>query len=252
MVLKKFSMGITFLERYKNGETRTVYDDIMSLQTGYISQEQRLDILSVLNESCNRVAHNLNIIYKELLAIDYNFNKETEYNWQRPLLRPLPDTEKLLLELDQLVGPNGHVPESIKMFYRVVGACNFTWDYHTKEDIPWEGADPIQIIPLGDLLSELRAFEPHPDIAEDVPLDSLDLCADYLHKDNISGAGPYGIEITGSPSIDALFLYEEHETTFIDYLRITFENCGFSRGQEIDDPEFVQFVEKVKPQLLPI
>jgi hypothetical protein len=87
---------------------------------------------------------------------------------------------------------------------------------------------------------------------EDEPLEFLDLSADYLHKDNISGGPPYAIEITKRPAIDGIFLHEEYDTTFIDYLRITFENCGFSRGQYINDPEFMKFVEKVKPQLLPI
>lgn len=240
-------MATTFLERYKNGETKTVYDDIMDLKDKSFSQENYSDTLNVLNESCNRIAYNLNIIFNELSAIGYNFSRETQYNFQKPLVKPLPNTDKLLTQLDKLVKPYGYVPESIKMFYRVVGSCNFAWDYDSNASIPWEGADPIQIAPLDDLLSELEEI-----LEEDEPLEYLELSADYLHKDNISGGPAYAIAITSSPSIDGAFAHEEHNTTFIDYLRITFENCGFSRAQYINDPEFSKLVKKVRPMLKPI
>lgn len=240
-------MATTFLERYKNGETRTVYDEIMDLQDKSFSQENYSDILNVLNESCNRITYNLNIIFNELSAIGYNFSTGTQYNFEKPLVRPLPNTDKLLTQLDKLVKPYGYVPESIKMFYKVVGSCNFAWDYDSNASIPWEGADPIQIAPLDDLLSELEEI-----VEEDEPLEYLELSADYLHKDNISGGPAYAIAITSSPSIDGAFVNEEHNTTFIDYLRVTFENCGFSRAQYINDPEFSKLVKKVRPMLKPI
>lgn len=240
-------MAITFLERYRNGETRTVYNDITSLQGKAFRVEYYSDILNVLNESCNRITYNLNIIFNELSAIGYNFSRETQYNFQKPLVMPLPNTDKLLTQLDKLVKPYGYVPESIKMFYRVVGSCNFAWDYHSNALIPWEGGDPIQIAPLDDLLSELGEI-----LEEDEPLEYLQLSADYLHKDNISGGPAYAIEITNRPSIDGAFVHEEHNTSFIDYLRITFENCGFSRAQYINDPEFSKLVKKVGPKLKPI
>ena len=79
---------------------------------------------------------------------------------------------------------------------------------------------------------------------------ALPLSADYLHKDNISGGQPYSLQLTTTPSIDGQFLYEEHNTTFINYLRICFDNCGFSR---ITNPEYnndyQKFFDKVQPQL---
>ena len=79
---------------------------------------------------------------------------------------------------------------------------------------------------------------------------SLELAADYLHKDNISGGPPYSIQITKEPQIDSLFLNEAHETTFIDYLRICMENCGFSRTKEFENQtDYQAFCDKVRPQL---
>jgi hypothetical protein len=69
----------------------------------------------------------------------------------------------------------------------------------------------------------------------------------------ISGGGAYSIELTTKPQVDSRYLNEEHETTFINYLRIAMENCGFSRANVVEDlPEFVGYRSKVKPLLKPI
>jgi hypothetical protein len=82
---------------------------------------------------------------------------------------------------------------------------------------------------------------------------SLRLAADYLHKDNISGGPPYSLLITKDLSVDGQFLNEEHNTSFINYLRICFENCGFSRIADSGyDNDNQSFFSKVKPQLKPI
>jgi hypothetical protein len=119
----------------------------------------------------------------------------------------------------------------------------------------WEYADPIQINSLDDIVSYVSDGdwkEYMDEVLEDdnSQYASIELAADYYHKDNISGGPPYSIQITREPSIDSLFLNEPNETTFINYLRICMENCGFSR---ITEPEYKNnykaFFEKVKPQL---
>ena len=82
---------------------------------------------------------------------------------------------------------------------------------------------------------------------------SLQLSADYLHKDNTSGGLPYSLRLSDKPAIDSQFLNEEHNTTFINYLRICFDNCGFSRIRNPEnDNNYQAFFDKVKPQLKPI
>jgi len=91
------------------------------------------------------------------------------------------------------------------------------------------------------------------DYYEDDGFVSLQLSADYLHKDNISGGQPYSLQLTPTPSIDGQFLYEEHNTTFINYLRICFDNCGFSRITNLEyDKDYEVYFDKVNPQLKPI
>ncbi|WP_343615111.1 hypothetical protein [Flavobacterium sp.] len=244
---------MTFYQRYLNGETKQVYDEIYKLGQDAFLPNNIIDIEKVLTETFERVAYNLDIIYKELVNINYLFKTDFQYNFDRPLIKPLQNTDLMLLEIDKSVSPFGFVPLSLKMFYRIVGACNFGWDYETNEDFIWHFSDPIQIISLDDLTSMVTDKYSQETFEEYYELDGfvhLDLSADYLHKDNISGGPPYALQITNHPSIDSQFLNEEHNTSFINYLRICFDNCGFSR---ITNPKYKNdyqaFFEKVKPRL---
>ncbi len=244
---------MTFYDRYLTGESEKVYDDIYKLEQDAFLPENIADIEKVMTETFERVSYNLDIIYKELSDIHYLFKSDFKHNFERPIVKPLADTEKLLASLDKSVRPFGFIPISLKMFYRIVGACNFGWDYETTEDFLWQCADPIQITRLDNLVSEISSsgnLEDLKDSFEEDGFVSLPLSADYLHKDNISGGQSYSIQLTDKPSIDGQFLYEEHNTTFISYLRICFENCGFSR---ITNPEYnndyKKFFTNVRPQL---
>jgi hypothetical protein len=57
---------------------------------------------------------------------------------------------------------------------------------------------------------------------------NLDLAPDCLHKANISGRAPYGIELPYLGA-DPVFVHEEHGLAFVDYLRLAFRWGGFPR-----------------------
>lgn len=242
-----------FYDRYLNGETEKVYEEIYKLGDDAFLKENFDDIEKVLIETFERVTYNLEIIFKELININYLFKTKFNYNFERPLVKPLPNTEKLLHQLDKSVKRFGFVPLSLKMFYRIVGACNFAWDYETNEDFIWRYADPIQIASLDDLVAEVADKNNLEDLKECYEEDgfvSIALSADYLHKDNISGGPAYSLQLTPKQSIDGQFLNEEHETTFINYLRICFDNCGFPRIKiENKQSDYEAFFDKVKPKL---
>ena len=244
---------MTFYDRYINGETETVYADIDKLGQDAFLSDNFADIEKVLTETFERVAFNLDIIYQELLTINYLFKSEFDFNFEKPLIKPLPDTDKLLMKLDKSLKPFGFVPLSLKIFYKVVGACNFAWDYDNNEDFIWTCADPIQITSLDDLVLEVTDKDNLLDLKDYFEEDgfvALELSADYLHKDNISGGQPYSLKLTDKPSIDGQLLYEENDTTFINYLRICFDNCGFSRITNPDNNnDFQAFFDRVKPKL---
>lgn len=213
------------------------------------------DVEKVLTETFERVAHNLDIIYSELKSINYLFKSEPEYNFERPLHKPLPDTKILLEKLDNVVRPYGFVPLSLKFFYKIVGGVNFVWDYEKNGDIMWEMADPIQISSLDAVVGEVTDDYWQEYIQEYVDHEIfgnafLNLAADSLHKDNISGGPAYAMQITNEPSIDGNFMNEPNETTFINYLRICFEYCGFpGLTADVINNDYEVFFDKVKPQL---
>ena len=244
---------MTLYERYLSGETNSVYADIESMGYAAFSKNTFPDIENVLNETFKRVAFNLDIIYHELVSVDYLFKKTFNFNFEKPLHKPLADTEQLLTKLEKSLRPFGYIPQSLKTFYRVVGGCNFGWDYDTNEDYIWTYADPTQITSLDALVSEFTDTDYLADLKDEFKEEgfiAIPISADFYHKDNTSGGPPYSLKLTKKPSIDAPFLNEEHNTTFIDYLRICFDNCGFPR---ITYPEnnnnYQTFFDKVQPQL---
>ena len=245
-----------FYDRYTNGEDgRIVYYEIYNLGELAFTEKYSDDIQNVLVETFQRVAYNLDIIYAELKNINYGFKTEFELNSEKPLLKTLPNTANLLVKLEKAVEGFGYVPQSLKLFYEIVGSCNFGWDYDNKPQMFWQCADPIQINSIDDVVdyvSDPDWKEYLNDIMADEDTQSpyLELAADYLHKDNISGGPPYSIQITKKTSIDGLFLNEAHETTFVNYLRICMENCGFSRITESKyRNDYQQFFRRVSPQL---
>ena len=238
---------MNLLEKYLQGDTLHIYDEIERMGSDAFIKDNLREIKAVLKETMVRVRYNLDVIYASLQEADYCFTKSPRQDFEYPLLKPRWGTRLRISRLDKIVRPFGHIPLSLKMFYQIVGSCNFAWDYDAVPDIPWEGTDPIQIGPITSLLTEAKELEP-----DEEPI-GLPVSADYYHKDNISGGPPYSVELTAWPQVDSRFLNEEHHTTFINYLRITFDNCGFSRaGVAAHLPDFMDYLLKVKPLLKPI
>jgi len=235
------------LEKYLQGDTVRVYEEIEQMGRDAFERNNIPEIKAVLTETMNRVAYNLEVIHAILVEQKYCFNKNPRHDFEIPLLKPRWGTPIHIYRLERAISAFGYVPLSLKMFYKIVGSCNFAWDYDSNGTIPWEGADPIQISPISDLLAEAKEIEP-----DDAPV-GLPVSADYYHKDNISGGPPYSVELTAKPQVDSRFLYEEHETTFVNYLRIAMDNCGFSRVYAVNElSDFMNYCRKVKPLLKPI
>jgi hypothetical protein len=246
---------MTLLDRYINGQTKQVYQDIYALGQDAFLPSYLPSVEKVLTETFLRVAYNLEIIYTELKHINYRFKTEPKYNFERPLHKPIAETNILLDKLDNAVSPFGYVPLSIKYFYRIVGGVNFVWDFEVNDDFMWEMADPIQITSLDAVVETVTKEWWQEDIQQYIDTGNssnafLDLSADDLHKDNISGGQAYAIQIKKEPCIDSDFINEPNNTKFINYLRICFQHCGFP-GMSISDSnnDYKVFFEKVRPQL---
>jgi hypothetical protein len=238
---------MNLLEKYFQGNTIQVYQEIERMSQNAFENDILPEVEAVLTETMRRVSYNLDLIYRALVDEKYCFKRSPRYDFEYPLLRPKSGVQDSILKLDGTVEGIGYVPLSLKFFYTIVGSCNFAWDYDSKEEIPWEGADPIQINPIDDVLSEAGQIE------FDDQQPGLQISADYYHKDNISGGPPYSVELTETPQVDSRLLDEEHGTTFIGYLRMAMENCGFTRAYAVSDlPDFLNFCNRVKPLIKPI
>lgn len=240
-------------ERYLNGETITVHNDISKLGASAFNDSHREDVEKVLEETFKRVSINLEIIYNELIDFGYLFKTDYKFNFEKPLHPPLENTEYLIKKLDLTVENFGYIPLSLKYFYRIVGGVNFVWDFETNKKLMWNMADPIQVSSLDSIVEEVTNEYWEEDMLqylddEDFECAFLDISSDDLHKDNISGGQSYAIEITKEQSIDAKLINEPSNTTFINYLRICFENCGFPGITKFNN-DYKAFFNQVKPQL---
>ena len=77
-------------------------------------------------------------------------------------------------------------------------------------------------------------------------IEDILITGDYLQKDNVSGSS-YNIELTPTVSVDSLFL--GWDIPFIEYLRLTLENCGFTRANDCNYETLDLFCNSVRPQL---
>jgi hypothetical protein len=238
---------MNLLERYVKGDMPGVYEEIERMGSDAFKKGNLREVNAVLKETMMRVRYNLGTIYAALNDINYCFRQHPKHDFEYPLLKPRWPVGFRIARMERAARALGYMPLSLKMFYKIVGSCNFGWDYEFNRDIPWIGADPIQVGPVTDLLAEVKDLEP-----DGEPI-GIPISADCYHKDNISGGPPYSVELTSQPQVDSLLLWEEHETSFIDYLRLTFEGGGFSRPEAVMDlPDFVAYLSKVKPLLKPI
>jgi len=246
---------MSLLSRYQNGETVSVFSDIERLGTAAFEQKNFDEINAVLEETFERVAYNIEVIYAELKSLGYIFWKGAKGN-DETLVRPTPDVLSIIEHIEQEIASIGSLPLSLKYFYKIVGSCNLAWNYEDSPDIIWELADPLQVAPLAQVLEEVRSsdwLEIASETIVDGDLPILELAADCLHKDNISGGPPYGIEINQQPCIDSKFIDGLTDVGFIQYLRTCFEYGGFPGFAQREAPQsFLEYKQKIRPLLRPI
>ena len=230
---------MTFLEKYQKGEFQTVYEDINNLGQDAFSSSNFEQVSAVLHETFRRVQHNLQLIHDELRKLDYRFLADKYDDANKPFVLPPTNIEDALDELNQRVDPK-FVPLSLQFFYRYVGAVDFTWDWESFPEIPWEGSDPVVIVSVGYLLDWIGDY---------VGSDDMFIGPDDLHKDNISGDAYY-LSLSKYPVVDNLIT--GYDLLFIDYLRMTLDNSGFAMADKSDNAELQEFCKSLRPRLLPI
>lgn len=210
---------MNYLERYKSGEYEQVWTELQALgaavrQEPYYSQAQ-----AVAAETMRRVHRNCEQIVSRLQRLGYVFG--TFPDGTRRSYRAVPLTapsEAMRADRKELETEAGPLPLSLVAFWEEVGAIDLVGMHPSWPD----GLDPLVVDPPEGALSYLD------DEGEGI---FVGLAPDDLHKDNVSGGDPYGLELPNH-SADFLFMYERHELLFVPYLRLAILHWGGFPGLE--------------------
>jgi hypothetical protein len=236
--------------RYGRGEHEAVWQELR--EHASITGDLRMEALALGHETMKRVAQ----------AADVVANRLAKRGWQAlsGALRTTPHREdsRIVARIEAITG--APLPPSLLAFWEVVGGIDFVWNYQQRAAPPdldvgvdLDQMDPLAVEPPR-TVSYL--FEEWEDACSGVDAElidpfHLDLAPDYLHKADISGGAPYGIELPFAGA-DPVFVNEAHELPFVDYLRLAFRWGGFPRlERHADRPDVQAFVAEMSRDLEP-
>ncbi len=238
----------TYLERYKNGEYEQVWAELLALG-GQIRQEPLFsEALAVARETMGRAKYNVELLYKRLKAINYEF-AFPELSLNHP-------EQDIVVKIERFEKLAGLLPLSVRVWYEIVGAVCFmgvhpklaSYDSPSVYSDPNFYSDPLVISPFNEVFWEYEEWE---EMSEEYKSEGFlfEMAPDYFHKEAVSGGGPYGVSLP-NPAIDATFEDEWHNTTFVNYLRICFKWGGYPGFERSNyHPEELTFLAE---GLLPI
>lgn len=236
--------------RYLRGEHEAVWHELRAHEA--IAGDLREEALEVARATMRRVARAADVVATRL----------AERGWRSlsGALRTPPAAADAAV-LARLAATTGApLPPSLVAFWEIVGGIDLVWDYNGEDaapslgvDLAMEEMDPLAIDPPGvapylleDWDEQRRGVDP-----ELVEPFQLELAPDRLHKANISGGPPYGLELPFAGA-DPVFANEEHGLPFVEYLRLCFRWAGFPRlERHRDRADVVTFVTKMTERIDP-
>ena len=132
----------------------------------------------------------------------------------------------MVSDLDGLEAEIGLLPLSLRAWFEQVGQVNLNGS-HPDWTVEYPFPDPLVVeAPVDYVRSEYEAWSSDRGTEWDSGSTfALPIAPDYLHKANLSGGMPYGLAVP-NPAADGLVLWELHQTTFVNYLRIAFAAGG--------------------------
>ena len=241
------------LNRYQSGEFEQVWRDIRAHER--IDGGFRGEVIEVAEAAMRRVAQNADLVAERLRAAGWLALSASYHDLRTP---PKPDDQAVFARIEEI--SEAPVPPTLLAFWRVVGGINWVWDYNASVaqptlgfDLPPEEHDALCVDAPGSIsylfdewMEEKASHEPdllHPF--------SIYLAPDDYTKANISGGGPYCIEVPFLGA-DPLFADERHGLPFLDYLRLAFRWAGFPGLDRHAERRDVQdFVARFGKGLLP-
>lgn len=212
----------SWIERYQAGEHEAVWREMVTQGAAITTDAATLaDAEAVAAETMRRVQRNIETLARRLDAAGFEL-----LDHQRPipgqvLTDPPADLDERIAELE--AGIHGRVPISIKAFWHQVGGVDLNGHLPGWEI---EYPDGLQVLGFDDYLVQ-RTVEPLEDSWWEEDYLPLELAADYLHKNDVSGGAAYGIRLP-NPAADAKWeeddLHPNH--TFVEYLRTAIGDAG--------------------------
>lgn len=224
-------MALSFLERYLSGEHEQVWAELTTLGSAIGDKPLYSDVIAVAHETMRRVRRNIETLIPRLRQLGYEFG----YAWAAKDGR-IDDAQELeqrypvYMEPDRDVGEQirelerrfGALPLSLRSFYEIAGEVNFIGSHPSWE---YEKLDPLEVISPRSVL-ELDDWARWSDDKNEDGSRNLPIAPDEYHKYFYSGYGGCAIPCLDLVA-DAQLLVEEHETAFVNYLRICFRWGGF-------------------------
>jgi len=233
-VLREHNRGsLPLLDRYLAGEHEAVWQDLLALGAAVREDPYAADALAVAYETMGRVEANVRTVSERLVRI--GFTKS-----DGPLhASPQRSVDTQIRQLEKIAGT---LPISLRAFYEIVGSVN--WMGKHTSLLPANHPfcpDPLVVFPIEAALETVHMFG-------DDGEPSILIAPDELHKANISGGGPYQIEVP-DPAADGVLRCERHHLYFVEYLRLVFRFGGFPgfEGFEYPPPELAELCADLLP-----
>ena len=236
--------------RYRAGEYEAVWKQLRSYES--IGGDLRVEAAAVAAETMRRVARAADLLSERLGAQGW---ETLSFPFRAA---PAAEDREIFRQIEKITG--APLPLSLRAFWEVVGGINFVWNYDSDDDcpdfglsLPLDELDPLCVDPPESAAGQFAEWEERregvdPELWDPI---ELSLAPDYLHKANISGGPPYGIELPFH-GVDPIFANEAHKLPFVDYLRLCFRWAGFpGLAEYAGRPDVMRFVETMRKDIEP-
>ncbi len=207
----------SFLERYKSGEQKQVWDELVALGDAIREEPLHGDAWAVACETMRRVRFNAELLIPRLTALGWKFREEP--------LTPPGDGSAVTAAMEAICGP---LPLSLKAFYEIVGGIDLRGANPDWDDL----YDPLMVASGAEVLQDLcvQRTEHEEEARNGLPAVPFILyyAPDFLVKEGISGVGMVYVAVA-SPAADAPLSFEDKplEVGFVQSLRNSFCWGGF-------------------------
>jgi len=246
---------MNYYNRFIEGEYKEVHNEILNLGETAFNNENLIEVEKVYEETFNRVKFNINCIYQELEKINYLFYPQVIENWKNKNEEFHDERKKQIGILQEGIKKYGFIPLSLKYFYKIIGEVNFCWNFKLDERILWWESDPFQLESISERIEEVfdenwEEFYTMQMKYFKIETGYVDISEDYLQKNGMSGGHGYSIKLSENPSTDEKMINIGFETTFINYLRVIFNNCGFlGNGIYKEEESWKNYYKMTKPKM---